>query len=112
MSQIVTCSGPQIWLSGQCGTAFASIAEQTTEALAKIDQHLASCGSDKKHLISTTIWLADIKDYDAMNTVWDAWMPKGCAPARSCGETKIGGDGYLVEIICVAADPDTKRGFE
>ena len=102
MSQIVQ-HGDLIWLAGQCGTAHNSIEDQTREALAKIDAHLASAGSDRSRLLSTTIWLANIADYDAMNVVWDAWVPDGCAPARSCGETRLGGEGYLVEIICVAA---------
>ena len=24
--------------------------------------------------LSATVWLADIADYGAMNTVWDAWV--------------------------------------
>ena len=42
-------------------------------------------------------------DYDEMNAVWDAWIPEGCAPARACGESRLGGVGYDVEIICIAA---------
>lgn len=102
MSQVVVF-GDLIWLSGQCGTAFDSTANQAREALEKIERYLAEAGSDKSRILSTTIWLTDISDYDAVNEVWDAWIPAGCAPARSCGETKIGGEGYSVEIICVAA---------
>ncbi|MEM1198767.1 MAG: RidA family protein [Pseudomonadota bacterium] len=105
MSQAVVF-GDLVWLAGQCGTAHRTITEQTQEALAKIDDLLAEAGSDKSRLLSTTIWLADITDYDEMNVVWDAWLPEGCAPARACGEAKLGGVGYDVEIICVAA----KRG--
>jgi len=71
MSQVVIF-GDIIWLSGQCGTAFESIADQTREALAKIDSQLAEAGSDRSRLLSTTIWLADIADYDVVNEVWDA----------------------------------------
>jgi len=102
MSQRVV-HGDLVWLAGQCGRAFDSIEDQTREALTKIDQLLAGAGSNKKLLLSTTIWLADIADYDAMNAVWDDWVPNGCAPARACGETKLGGEGYAVEVICVAS---------
>jgi enamine deaminase RidA (YjgF/YER057c/UK114 family) len=102
MSQTVVY-GDLIWLAGQCGTAEADISQQTREALAKIDRLLAEVNSDKSRLLSTTIWLADMDDYDAMNEIWDAWIPEGTAPARACGESRLGGNGYRVEIICVAA---------
>ena len=92
-----------VWLAGQCGTAHESITVQTRESLEKIERLLAEAGSDKSRILNTTIWLADINDYDEMNAVWDAWMPEGCAPARACGESRLGGSGYNVEIICVAA---------
>ena len=91
-----------IWLAGQCGTAGKTITEQTREALEKVERRLAEAGSDKTRIVNTTIWLANIEDYDAMNAVWDEWMPEGFAPARACGETRLGGVGYDIEIICVA----------
>lgn len=102
LSQMVI-HGNLVWLAGQCGTAHKSIADQTAEALAKIDRLLARAGSDKTRLLNTTIWLSDIADYDAMNAVWDSWIPAGCAPARACAEARLGGIGYGVEIICLAA---------
>ncbi|WP_299703005.1 RidA family protein [uncultured Tateyamaria sp.] len=104
MSQAVVHS-QTAYLAGQCGTAFAPIQTQTREALAKVDHHLAAIGTDKTRLLSVTIWLASISDYDAINEVWDAWVPAGTAPARSCGEVQIGGEGYDIEIICTAALP-------
>lgn len=102
MSQIVV-HGDTVWLAGQCGVAGTSITEQTQTALSKIEKYLLEAGSDRTRILSATIWLDDIRDYDAMNAVWDAWIPDGCAPARACGETRLGGQGYDVEIICVAA---------
>lgn len=101
MSQAVIC-GDFIWLAGQCGTAGKSVAEQTQEALAKIEALLAEAGSDKTRLLNTTIWLTNIEAYDEMNAVWDAWVPEGTAPSRACGESRLAGTGYDVEIICVA----------
>ncbi|MEX0310609.1 MAG: RidA family protein [Tateyamaria sp.] len=104
MSQAVV-HGDTVYLAGQCGTAHDPIQNQTREALSKIDRHLASVGTDKTRLLSVTIWLSSIADYDAVNAVWDAWVPQGTAPARSCGQVQIGGDGYDIEIICTAALP-------
>ncbi len=102
MSQAVVHDG-LVWLAGQCGTAGESITAQTEESLAKIERLLTQAGSEKSRILSTTIWLADMDDYDAMNAVWDAWIPPGAAPARACGESRLAGTGYDVEIICVAA---------
>lgn len=104
MSQVVV-HGNIVYLAGQCGTAHDPIKIQTREALAKIERHLAAVGTDKTRLLSTMIWLASIADYDAVNKIWDAWVPTGTAPARSCGQVQIGGDGYDIEIICTAALP-------
>lgn len=102
MSQAAAYGG-LVWLAGQCGTAGDSIAAQTREALTKVDRLLLEAGSDKTRILATTIWLANIDDYDEMNAVWDAWIPEGFAPTRACGESRLGGSGYGVEIICVAA---------
>ncbi|KAA0981271.1 hypothetical protein FQ187_20205 [Pseudomonas sp. ANT_J28] len=53
--------------------------------------------------MQTTIWLADMADFEAMNAVWDAWVPAGHAPARACGEAKLAEPALLVEIIVCAA---------
>ena len=41
--------------------------------------------------------------YDAMNSVWDAWVPEGHAPGRACVEAKLALPKYKVEIRVVAA---------
>lgn len=102
MSQVAVY-GDLVWLAGQCGTAGKSITEQTEEALQNVERLLTEVGSDKTKILNTIIWLADIESYDEMNTVWDEWIPEGFAPTRSCGESRLGGVGYGVEIICIAA---------
>ena len=76
---------------------------QTENILMKIDRFLQEAGSDRTRMLSATIWLADISDYNAMNAVWDAWVPEGCAPARACVESKLAQPKYKVEIRIVAA---------
>ncbi len=101
MSQ-VAIYGDIVWLSGQCGTAGDSITRQTQQALEKVGKLLEQAGSDKTRIVNTVIWLAKIEDYDEVNAVWDAWVPNGLAPTRSCCEARLGGNGYDIEIICVA----------
>jgi enamine deaminase RidA (YjgF/YER057c/UK114 family) len=76
---------------------------QTREILAKIDRLLAEAGSDKTRILSANIWLADYRSFAEMNEVWDAWVPKGDAPARACVESKLAFPQYTVEISVIAA---------
>lgn len=102
MSQAVV-HGETVYLAGQVGSPGTSIATQTTEILAAIDALLSLAGSSKDHLLMTTIWLADMADFDEMNLVWDDWIAGHPAPARATGEARLGAPGYKIEIIVVAA---------
>lgn len=75
MSEAVVFNG-MVFLSGQVGSPGKTTKEQTVEALAAIDQLLAKAGTDKSRIISATIWLADMVDFDMMNEVWDSWLLK------------------------------------
>ncbi len=81
----------------------ADITAQTENLLDSIDRLLAQAGSDKSQLLMVTIYLADMADYDAMNTVWDAWVPEGHAPTRACVWSKLANDKYRVEMALTAA---------
>lgn len=104
LSEIVV-HGDTIYLAGLVAREPVSeyAAAQTRDILEQIDQHLAEVGSDKTRILSATIWLADINDYDALNSVWDPWVAKGQAPARACVEAKLARPKYKVEIRVIAA---------
>jgi len=101
MSKIVKHNGVA-YLCGQVG-AGETVAEQTADCLARVDALLAEAGSDREHMLQAVIWLADMTDFAEMNALWDAWVPKGHAPARACGEAKLARDVLKVEIIVTAA---------
>jgi len=101
MSQIVV-HGDTIYLAGQVGTKSETIAEQTAEVLKKIDDHLATVGSDKTKILRAIIWLDDMRRFEDMNAVWDAWVPEGHAPARACGENRLASPELYVEITVTA----------
>ena len=102
MSQIVI-HGNTVYLSGQVGDINTDITAQTQTVLAKIEQLLADAGSSKDHLLSATIWLKDMTDFEAMNAVWDEWVKDIIPPARACGESKLAHESLLVEITITAA---------
>jgi len=80
-----------------------SVAEQTRDVLAMIDRLLADAGTDKRHLLTATIWLADIRTAEEMNLVWDEWVPQGCSPARATVEGKPASTEHNVKIAVTAA---------
>ena len=93
-----------VYLCGQvCADASKGIVAQTETMLEKVDALLLQAGSDREHMLSATVYVRDIKDFAAMNEVWDAWVPEGHAPARACVEARMARAELLVEISVVAA---------
>jgi enamine deaminase RidA (YjgF/YER057c/UK114 family) len=102
MSKIVTHNNT-IYLCGQVAdNSDEAIGPQTENMLAKVDALLQEGGSDSSHMLSATIYLRDMKDFAAMNSVWDKWVPEGCAPARACVEARMARPDLLVEISVIA----------
>lgn len=77
------------------------IVGQTQEVLAGLDDILELHGTDKTRLLQAQIWLKDIRDRDAMNKLWSAWLPEGGAPARACVQANMADPRHLVEIMVV-----------
>lgn len=101
MSKIVKHNGIA-YLCGQVGDG-ETVAEQTRDCLSRIDALLVKAGSSREHILQAIVWLADMADFNEMNSVWDAWVPEGHAPARACGESKLARPDLKVEIIVTAA---------
>jgi enamine deaminase RidA (YjgF/YER057c/UK114 family) len=103
MSQSVQY-GDTIYLAGQVSDkADGDTAVQTRDVLSKIERLLQEAGSSKSKILSTTIFLADIRDFAAMNEVWDAWVDPQNTPARATVEAKLARPSIRVEMVVVAA---------
>jgi enamine deaminase RidA (YjgF/YER057c/UK114 family) len=76
---------------------------QTRDVLQQIDELLAEAGCTKADLVSVQIWLANIFDFDAMNSVWENWVDGRNPPTRATVESKLAGSGSLVEMKATAA---------
>lgn len=92
-----------VYLTGQVAEPGQSAAAQMREVLAKIDELLAKAGTDRTRILHVQMWLDDVRDFDEVNAVWDAWMPMEHAPARSSGQGRMAKPGMLVELIVTAA---------
>ena len=104
MSQAVK-HGNTVYLAGQVPDEYSGdVKTQTKQVLDKIDALLKEAGTDKNNILSATVWLPNIGDRDAMNSIWDAWVPE-VGPARACVESKLADPAIKVEIAVIAAIP-------
>ncbi|EPC01157.1 cytochrome C2 [Litchfieldella anticariensis FP35 = DSM 16096] len=107
MSRAVIHNGVA-YLCGQVAgpeARYGDITAQTESMLARVDALLKEIGSDRERLLSATIYLKDGDDFAAMNAVWDAWVPEGHAPARTCVCAPMPADELRVEITVTAMVP-------
>lgn len=96
--------GNTVYLAGQVADdPGADVSGQTRQVLAQIDALLRKCGTDKSKALSAIVLLKDLRDLEAVNELWDAWVAPGRPPARTPMEAKLAAPGYLVEIQVTAA---------
>jgi 2-iminobutanoate/2-iminopropanoate deaminase len=105
-SQAIRC-GELVFVSGQLGLRpgddglAGTIAEQTEQALANLRAILEEAGSGLDRLVKTTVFLADLGDFAAMNEAYARHVGER-PPARSTVEVAALPSDALVEIEAVA----------
>lgn len=100
----VVVHGDTVYISGQVPSdATASVENQTQQVLNKIDEYLATAGSDKSQVLFATVYVKDLANLAAINSVWSSWLVKGKAPARACIEGTAASSDSALEIAVIAA---------
>ena len=95
---------PSVFVGGQVPTnRTGTVEEQTMEVLQKIDNLLAEAGTNKSRLLSVTVYVANMADFAAMNSVYDAWIDPENPPARACVEARLADPNIRVEMTAVAS---------
>jgi len=101
-------AGGFVFVSGQLGVApgnsemvGATIEEQTEQALDNLEAILEEAGSSLDRIVKTTVFLASLGDFQAMNGVY-AKRVGDTPPARSTIEVAALPSGALVEIEAIA----------
>lgn len=103
MSQAVIHNGTA-YLAGMVPDDFsADIKGQTEQVLTKIERRFSELATDKTKMLSTMIWLKDIKDRDAMNEVWTGWIDPAHPPVRACVQAELANPDILIEIMVTVA---------
>ena len=104
--------GELVFAAGQVGLDPASgelvqggVTEQTDRALRNVTAVLDAAGASLERVVKTTVFLADMDDFAAMNEVYARHF-SAPFPARSTVAVKTLPKGALVEVeaIAVAAD--------
>lgn len=107
-SQAVDSGADLVFVSGQLPIdpstgAFpeGGVTEQTRQSLLNAQAILQAAGLDLADVVKTTVFLADMGDFAAMNAVYATFFSEPF-PARSAVAVKTLPKGALVEIECIA----------
>lgn len=94
------CSG-QIGLDPQTNELVDGIENQTKQVLNNLQAVLQEAGSDLDHVVKTTIYLANIADYAAVNEIYGTYFSNH-KPARAAFAVASLPKGSLIEIEAIA----------
>ena len=109
-SQAIDSAHGLVFVSGQLPIdpatgafpAEGGVAAQTRQSLLNASAILAEAGLTPSNVVKTTVFLADMGDFAAMNEVYAQFF-QAPFPARSAVAVKTLPNGALVEIECIAA---------
>lgn len=109
-SQAISSGAGLVFVSGQLPINPATgafpeggVKEQTHQSLTNAAAILEAAGLSLKNVVKTTVFLADMADFAAMNEVYAQFFTAPF-PARSAVAVKTLPKGALVEIECIAAE--------
>ena len=92
----------QIGLIPDTGELAQGVEAQAIQALDNLKAVLRAAGMGMEDVVKTTVFLADINDFAAINAIYADYFP-GDPPARSCVQAAALPKGALFEIEAVAA---------
>ncbi len=98
---LLFCSG-QIPINPANGEIPEGIEAQTRQALANVKALLSAAGTDLSHVVKTTVFLADMSLFGAMNSVYAETFAEPF-PARSAVAVRELPKQVLVEVEVIAS---------
>lgn len=109
-------TGDLFHIAGTMGTDSSSkvvaggIEAQTRKTLENIGTILKAGGMNYKDVVSTNVYLADMRDFDGMNKVYQEVF-KTNPPVRATTQADLMLRGGVIEISAIAARPDLQRRY-
>lgn len=112
-SQAIAASGQMLFVAGQIALDPATgqivgegdVTRQTEQVIANLVAILQAAGATVQDVVKTTVFLADMNDFAAMNAVYAQAFGEEKAPARACVEVSRLPKDVRVEIDCIAVIP-------
>jgi 2-iminobutanoate/2-iminopropanoate deaminase len=108
-NQAIAASGKLIFVAGQIpldpktgAIVSPEVAAQTEQAIVNLKAILEAAGATLQDVVKTTVFLADLNDFAAMNAVYAQHFAEAIAPARACVEVSRLPKDARVEIDCIA----------
>jgi reactive intermediate/imine deaminase len=100
---LLFCSG-QIALDPATGSMVGDgdVELETRQVLANLQAVLAAAGCTAQQVVRTTVFLADLADFAAVNAIYGEVFGEGVSPARACVEVAALPKAARVEIDCIA----------
>ena len=97
------CSG-QIPLDPATGAMVGDgdVAAETRQVLRNLNAVLAAAGANPAQVVRTTVFLADLADFQTVNALYAEVFGEGVSPARACVQVAALPKGARVEIDCIA----------
>jgi 2-iminobutanoate/2-iminopropanoate deaminase len=112
-NQAIAASGQMVFVAGQIPldpstgeiVGANDIVKQTEQVMANLEAVVAAAGAKTQDIVKTTVFLANMNDFAAMNEVYGRYFDNASAPARACVQVSRLPKDVLVEIECIAVVP-------
>ncbi len=109
-NQAISASGTIVFVAGQIPlhpstgeiVGVNDIVKQTEQVMTNLEAILTAAGATTQDIVKTTVFLANMNDFAAMNQVYARYFEEASAPARACVEVSRLPKDVLVEIECIA----------
>ncbi len=109
-NQAIAATGKMIFVAGQIAldpntgiiVGEGDVKKQTEQVMANLEAILVAGGASFADVVRTTVFLADMNDFAAVNAIYAKYFDEATAPARACVEVSRLPKDVLVEIDCVA----------
>jgi 2-iminobutanoate/2-iminopropanoate deaminase len=102
-------AGTLIFLSGQIAldpsgniVGAGDVGQQAEQVMKNLAAVLNAAGVGWSQVVKTTVFLADMDDFAAVNQIYAQYFDEAIAPARACVEVSRLPKDVLVEIDCIA----------
>ena len=109
-NQAIAASGQLVFVAGQIAldpqtgaiVGEGDVVRQTEQVMANLEAILKEAGATFADVVRTTVFLADMNDFAAVNGIYARHFDEATAPARACVQVARLPKDVRVEIDCIA----------